>query len=264
LKATRLVPRRVEKPWGRRDLAPWFDDVPDGGAPVGEIWFEMTGADSQASELLIKYLFTSERLSIQVHPDDAAAAAVGYPRGKDEAWLVLDAKPGAEIGFGLTREASVEELRAAALDGSIKALVDWRTPAAGDLWYSEAGTIHAVGPGLVILEVQQNVDVTYRLHDYGSTRELHLEAALAVARGGPHVPTEAWRKFMVERHGGGSHRTAAACWAVILRGNASAQDVEMKERDVWHLDGAADIVIGDGGDVLIAYPRNAVASSSSV
>jgi mannose-6-phosphate isomerase len=264
MKATRLVPKRVEKPWGRRDLSPWFDDVPAGGAPVGEIWFEMPGMAADAPELMIKYLFTSERLSIQVHPDDDAARAAGYARGKDEAWLVLDAKPDAEIGFGLTRAASSAELRAMALDGSIEALVDWRTPQTGDLWYSEAGTIHALGPGLAIVEVQQNVDLTYRLYDYGRPRELHLEAGLAVARGVPHVPTAPWRKFIVERVGRGARRTAGACWAVILRGSMLAQDTEMKSSEVWYLDAAADIEVAAGGDVLLAYPRNAVASSSAV
>src|SRR3546814_17362975 len=83
---------RVEKPWGRRTLWPAFDDVMNCGEPVGEIWFQMP--DGSEPELLVKYLFTSENLSIQVHPDDEGAKARGYPRGKDEAWVVLEAEPG--------------------------------------------------------------------------------------------------------------------------------------------------------------------------
>src|SRR5688500_4828840 len=99
MNAVRLVTRRVEKPWGRRDLLPAFGEVVPDGEPVGEIWFEdPRGGDP---ELLIKYLFTSEKLSIQVHPNDDEARARGHKRGKEEAWLVLDAEPDALIGIGL-------------------------------------------------------------------------------------------------------------------------------------------------------------------
>src|SRR5262249_13298778 len=128
-----------------------------------------------------KFLFTSERLSIQVHPDDPAARAAGHPRGKDEAWLVLGADAGATIGLGLTHAVSREALRAAALDGSVEGLIDWRPVQTGDCFYSPAGTIHALGAGLTVLEIQQNLDLTYRLYDYGRPRELHLDEALAVA-----------------------------------------------------------------------------------
>ena len=110
--ATRLTTKRVEKPWGRISLWPGFDSVVPGGAPVGEIWFEAPG-DPQ---LLIKYLFTSEKLSIQVHPDDMAARARGYPRGKDEAWVVLAADPHATIAIGTVTPMTLDELRRAALD----------------------------------------------------------------------------------------------------------------------------------------------------
>jgi len=95
--AIQLETKRVEKPWGRKDLWPGFGDVPEGGDPVGEIWFEDPRGDDP--ELLVKYLFTSEKLSVQVHPNDAAAHAAGYPRGKDEAWVILAAEPHAVIGL---------------------------------------------------------------------------------------------------------------------------------------------------------------------
>lgn len=88
--AIRLETKRVEKPWGREDLWPGFGDVAPGGDPVGEIWFQHPGVPADTPELLIKYLFTSEKLSIQVHPDDARARAAGYARGKDEAWVILE------------------------------------------------------------------------------------------------------------------------------------------------------------------------------
>lgn len=180
--ATSLSARSVSKMWGRRRLPAGFAGA--GGAdPTGEIWFE--AAAGAEPELLVKYLFTSERLSIQVHPDDQAARASGGRRGKDEAWLVLDAEPGAAIGLGLRREVSSEALRRAALDGSIEQLVDWKPVSAGDFFYSPGGTIHAIGGGLSLIEVQQNVDLTYRLYDYGRPRGLHLDEAIAVARPEP-------------------------------------------------------------------------------
>lgn len=173
----KLLSRLIEKPWGRTDLPPAFGD--HGGRRIGEIWFERE--DRGRLPLLAKFLFTSERLSIQVHPDDAAARKAGMPNGKDECWLVLDAEPGAHIGVGTTRTVDPDELRAAALDGSIDALMDWRPARAGDFIYNPAGTIHALGPGLCVLEVQQPSDCTYRLYDDGRPRELHLNEALAVA-----------------------------------------------------------------------------------
>ena len=135
---------------------------------------------------MAKYLFTTERLSIQVHPDDATAQARGYPRGKDECWIILDVADDAELGIGTVREASGDEVIAAAQDGSIVDLLDWRKPAVGDFIYNPAGTIHALGPGLTVLEIQQAVDLTYRLFDYGRPRELHLEESRDVVEARPH------------------------------------------------------------------------------
>lgn len=150
------------------------------GRRIGEIWF--AHPDGDAAPLMVKFLFTSESLSIQVHPDEDAARAAGLPRGKDECWLVLAADAGAELGVGLAVDADRSALRAAALDGSIVDLIDWRATETNDFVYNPAGTIHAIGAGLTIVEVQQNVDRTYRLYDYGRPRELHLDAGLAVAR----------------------------------------------------------------------------------
>jgi len=180
---TRLETIIVEKPWGRTDIPKNFGDF--GGRRVGEIWFAHTGGAD--APIMVKFLFTSERLSIQVHPDDAAAQAAGYPRGKEECWLVLDAEPGAELGVGLIAPTTRGALHDAALDGSIVDMIDWRAAKADDFVYNRAGTIHAIGAGLTVVEVQQNVDCTYRLYDYGRPRELHLDAGLAVAELGPRT-----------------------------------------------------------------------------
>jgi mannose-6-phosphate isomerase len=171
----KLDRRFVEKPWGPIDLPPMF------GAPadkrIGEVWF--TGGAELP--LLAKYIFTGERLSIQVHPNDEQARERGLKQGKSECWYILEADPGATIGLGLTREVDQDQLRAAALDGSIEELMDWRPVRAGDFIFVPPGTIHAIGAGISLLEFQQNSDVTYRLYDYGRPRELHLDDGIAVA-----------------------------------------------------------------------------------
>lgn len=177
----------VEKPWGRTDIAKDFGEF--GGRRIGEIWF--AHPDGDAAPIMVKFLFTSERLSIQVHPDDAAAQAAGFPRGKEECWLVLNADADAELGVGLNRESSREALHDAANDGSIVDMIDWRPSKNNDFVYNRAGTIHAIGPGLTVVEVQQNVDLTYRLFDYGRPRELHLDEGLKVSHPGPaHDPRD--------------------------------------------------------------------------
>ena len=169
----------VEKPWGRTQLPQPF---PSSGAKVGEVWF----TSPEPMPLLVKYLFTSERLSIQVHPNDEQARERGVANGKTECWYILDAESGATLGLGLTREVSKDELREAALDGSIEQLMSWKPVSAGDFLFVPAGTIHAVGAGISLLEFQQNEGVTYRLYDYGRPRELHLEDGIAVCEPIPY------------------------------------------------------------------------------
>jgi mannose-6-phosphate isomerase len=168
---------QVEKPWGRAELPCTFGSTD--GRRIGEVWFEHPATDELP--LLVKYIFTSEKLSIQVHPDDQQARARGLKRGKTECWYVLDAERGAQIGVGLAQPASACELRSAALDGSIERMLHWRPVVAGDFIFVPAGTIHAIGAGISLLEFQQNADATYRLYDYGRGRDLHLDEAAAVA-----------------------------------------------------------------------------------
>lgn len=170
----------VVKPWGVSDLRP-FSETTYSEDLIGEIWYEREDADTASSALLLKLLFTSQPLSIQVHPDDAYARSVGQKNGKTEAWYILSALPDASIAVGLKEPLSPQQLREAINDGSISDLVKWQTVIAGDSFLIPAGTIHAIGAGLVVVEIQQRSDVTFRLFDYGSQRELHTVQAVAVA-----------------------------------------------------------------------------------
>jgi mannose-6-phosphate isomerase len=174
----------VPKSWGVVDLRPWSNARHDGGA-IGEIWYVRSGKAATDPSLLLKLLFTNQSLSIQVHPDDAFAHSMGLPNGKTEAWYVLSATPEAKVALGLHRRLTPQEFRKAVDDGSISDLVAWRAVTAGDVIFVPAGTIHAIGAGVVIAEIQQRSDATFRLFDYGRQRELHIENGIAVANAGP-------------------------------------------------------------------------------
>lgn len=173
---------QIEKPWGK-DVLP----APFAAAErrrIGEIWFEPPGA---LPELLVKYIFTSEALSVQVHPSDVQTARNGLGRqGKDECWLIVAAEAGSRLGIGFDEPIDETAMRAAALDGSIEHLMTWHPVSAGDFFYIPANTVHAIGAGMSLIEVQQNSDITYRLYDYGRPRELHLDNGIAVAKGEPY------------------------------------------------------------------------------
>jgi mannose-6-phosphate isomerase len=191
-----LPTRMVAKVWGRDHLpAPFL--APE-GQRIGEIWFE---PPPELPQVLVKYLFTSDKLSVQVHPSEAQA--LPGETGKEECWLVLDAEPDARLAIGFVRAVTSEEIAAAAQDGTIEQLLAWHTARAGDLFYLPAGTVHAIGPGLALVEVQQTSDTTFRLYDYGRPRELHLTRALAVARGEPYAA---------------AHRRSAASGPVLVDG----------------------------------------------
>ncbi|MBT0668364.1 class I mannose-6-phosphate isomerase [Novosphingobium profundi] len=174
-----LPVRQVEKPWGKDHLPEPF--VAPEGKRIGEIWFE---PPAELPELLVKYIFASEKLSVQVHPSDAQTQAQGIGRqGKEECWLIVAAEPGATLGIGFDEAIDEAAMRAAALDGSIEGKMTWHAVEPGDFFYIPANTVHAIGAGVSLIEVQQNSDITYRLYDYGRPRELHLEEGMAVAQG---------------------------------------------------------------------------------
>lgn len=178
----KLTSHGISKPWGRDDIPAVFAATP--GSRTGEVWYDHP---AKRLPLLIKWLFTSERLSIQVHPDDQAARQRGLASGKEECWVVISAEPGAALGIGTRKPLNGEALRRAALSGDIVELMEWHPVKPGEFYFIPAGTVHAIGAGVSLVEVQQNADVTYRLFDYGRPRTLHLDDGIAVARAEPYT-----------------------------------------------------------------------------
>jgi mannose-6-phosphate isomerase len=174
-KPLRLNPLFHEKIWGSRRLSPWFKSS---GRQIGEVW--LTNC-VQPEPVSAKFIFASEKLSIQVHPpDDFAYAHEEGALGKDEMWYILRAQAGAVIAYGLREKISREELRAVALSGKIESILNFMPVKRGDILYIPAGTIHAIGKGIALCEIQEISDITYRLYDYGRPRELHIDKAVQV------------------------------------------------------------------------------------
>jgi mannose-6-phosphate isomerase len=205
----RIAPRFVGRVWGYQDLRPWYDRVAE-GEPIGEVW--LTGDEnlvatgpyagkalgdlfieasdsllgsavpSPQSPLLIKVLFAKEKLSVQVHPDDKMAQKYGQPRGKTECWLALAAEPGAQVACGLKPGVTLDQVKEGIHAGTLENSLNVLPVAVGDMIFVDAGTVHAVWPGSILMETQQNCDLTYRMYDYGRPRELHIEKSLEATR----------------------------------------------------------------------------------
>lgn len=211
-----LLPEFVERVWGSRDLSVIYPHktARKGGEfeqPIGEVW--LTGDQCRVANgelagqtlsdvtkkfgrellgdaprfdshfpLLLKFLFPKEKLSVQVHPDDDGAQKIGQPCGKTECWYVLAAEPGAQVGLGLKPGVTKEQIEAAITDKTLEQLMNWIDVKPGEMIYVDAGTIHAIGPGSILVETQQNSDTTYRLYDYGRPRELHVKQGLEATK----------------------------------------------------------------------------------
>jgi len=238
-----MLPDFRERIWGTRDLSLLYPhkSARQGGEfkePIGEVWLtgdenrvangalagqrladvvnefgeELLGnaaTDKSRFPLLIKFLFPREKLSVQVHPDDAAAQAMGLPCGKTECWYVLAASPGAQIALGLREGVSRQEVESAIAENRLEELLKWMEVHPGEMIYVDAGTVHAIGPGSILVETQQNSDTTFRLYDYGRPRELHLRDGLAAMK-------ERTRAGKVRRLGanGSFHLIASPCFVV--------------------------------------------------
>jgi mannose-6-phosphate isomerase len=273
----RVLPHFKDRVWGVNDLMTWFPSVAD--RTIGEAWFtaqenqiangptlgellkeksELLGTGADSAEpglcpLLVKLLFTSSRLSVQVHPQDEYARQHHQSLGKTEAWFIVEAEAGAEVALGFREEISRHRLRDASESGEIEHLLAWQKVSRGDVIFVPAGTVHAIGSGLTICEIQQNSDITYRLYDYGRPRELHLDHGCAVSNLGPylhhynpeqlgagrlcvaespyfrieHLPQAKSRRFTLE--GGLSHYVLLVC----LGGHGTLNGDRFQKGQVW-------------------------------
>src|ERR1700716_1642863 len=263
----------VRKPWGVADLHPW-SGIDGSGDAVGELWFRRVDKDAPTPALLLKLLFTSEPLSIQVHPDDAFARSIGLPNGKSEAWYILSATPDARVAVGLKRKITSQELRASIKDGSIAGLTQWRSVGKGAIIFVRAATIHAIGAGIVLAEIQQHSDTTFRLFDYGRQRQLHEDSAVAVSDAGPvrvqcpprHLTAArtvliASPHFVLERIDLPAYSIWALnadqeTWILVIKGHAriGLTNTTLGEAIFVEADRAGIEVGPDGMSGLIAYP----------
>jgi mannose-6-phosphate isomerase len=205
-----MTPEFDPRPWGTLDLSPIYPNHRC-QEKIGEAWLtgdhcrvangplagqrldaisqmfgrELVGEaarDAHRFPLLLKFLFPHEKLSVQVHPDDAAAQEVGEPWGKTECWYFAHTEPGAQIGLGLKNGVTREQFAQAVEEKRAEELLEFVDVHAGDMIYVGAGTVHTLGPGSILIETQQQSDATYRLYDYGRPRELHLERGLAAIK----------------------------------------------------------------------------------
>jgi mannose-6-phosphate isomerase len=204
-----IEPDFVGRVWGYSDLRPWYNQVA-AKDPIGEVW--LTGDECRVatgdhagtpladlfyqaplallgpancathSPLLVKMIFAREKLSVQVHPDDRLAQKYGQPNGKTECWLALAAETGAQVAAGLKPGVTMDQVKAGIHNGTLEQSLNLLPVHAGDMIFVDAGTVHAIWPGSILLETQQNSDLTYRMYDYGRPRELHIEKSLEAAR----------------------------------------------------------------------------------
>jgi mannose-6-phosphate isomerase len=207
-----MTPLFDPRPWGRFDLSPIYSQHFQ--EKIGESWLtgdnckvqngplagktlaelasrygrDLAGAapcESDRFPLLVKFLFPQEKLSVQVHPDDAAAREIGQPCGKTECWYVAHAETGAQIGLGLKAGVTRADFERSVHEKRAEELLNWITVHADDMIYVAGGTVHTLGPGSIMVETQQQSDTTFRLYDYGRGRELHLEHGLRAIKERP-------------------------------------------------------------------------------
>lgn len=252
--ATKLGTSFHAKVWGSPHTAPWFPNFDATGLAatdkLGEVWF----TSDPPPPLLIKFIFTTERLSVQVHP--------GGVSGKTEMWHILRADPGASIGAGFIEELSPERLRESSLSGEIEHLLKWWPAKPGDTYFIPAGTVHAIGGGVALCEIQQYSDVTYRLYDYGRPRELHLEQGLPISHLGPHPGPQSLpvccEYFETDRVSVSGRATVEGDLAVIVSGHGTIAGQACMLGETWRLDGP--IVLEGSLEALVtrvpaAWPR---------
>jgi mannose-6-phosphate isomerase len=244
----RLLPTAFEKVWGSTQLEPWF---PNSDKKIGEFWFTESG-----SPLLIKFLFTTENLSVQVHPNDQQAARLEPGcRGKTEMWHILKAEPGAKLAMGLKADLTPAQILSACEDGTIMQELRWLPAIQGETWYIPAGTIHAIGAGITLAEIQQNSDITYRLYDYGRPRELHLEKGISVSD--PKSRPEAAGNevecpyFSTKIIYFDQPQTIAPGYLIVTGGTGDLDGLSVRQGEVWKISQPTMLSPGRGCGIVV-------------
>ena len=213
----------------------------------------MEGPNGESLPLLIKFLFTTEWLSVQVHPNDEYASRHHQSKGKTEMWHILRAEPGAQIALGLRETMTPQELREASESGEIERKLNRIDVHPGETYFVPAGTIHAIGAGIALCEIQQQSDVTYRLYDYGRPRELHLDHGVKVSyrREYVQVPQSAdpncvaesayFRTDRLEFNGHGTINATreGPCWVIGIEGEDAGK--------AWQIEAGSDMEIRSSG-----------------
>jgi mannose-6-phosphate isomerase len=267
------------RPWGTHDLSPIYSQQFE--EKIGESWLtgdnckvqngalggeslaelatrfkrELVGeapADGSRFPLLAKFLFPYEKLSVQVHPDDDDARAIGQPWGKTECWYVAHAQPGAEIGLGLKSGTTRAQFENAIRENRAEELLNWIKVSAGDMIYVAGGTVHTLGPGSIIVETQQQSDTTFRLYDYGRPRELHLKEGMRVIKekvASGKVRPQPFAKF--GQNGNRVQPLVASTYFGVEKFDLNApQDFDLREIDK----SSVQILVATEGAALVETP----------
>jgi mannose-6-phosphate isomerase len=267
-----MMPEFQERVWGTRDLAPIYSRIV-GKEPIGEVWLtgdecrvangplsgvtlselckryerELVGETAPAPNrfpLLIKFLFPKEKLSVQVNPDDEGAQAMGLPNGKTECWYVARSIPGATVGLGLKQGTTREQFAKAIEEKRAEELMNWIEVKTGDMIYVDAGTIHAIAPGSILIEAQQNSDTTFRLYDYGRPRELHIEQGMRAMR-----ESTGAGKVIRETKNGHDILVASSCFVV-----ERYKPTEPKTYSTEHRTSSVQVLVAVDGSGVVEAP----------
>jgi mannose-6-phosphate isomerase len=262
-----MMPEFHERVWGTRDLAPIYSRIV-GKEPIGEVWLtgdeckvangplsgvtlnelckrygrDLVGGMAPQSDrfpLLTKFLFPKEKLSVQVHPDDEGAQAMGLPNGKTECWYIARSIAGATVGLGLKPGTTREQFTRAIEEKRAEDLMNWIDVKTGDMIYVDAGTVHAIAPGSILIETQQNSDTTFRLYDYGRPRELHIEHGMKAMR-----ETTGAGKVIRESVNGHDVLVASTCF--VVERYVAKQEIQFDGSS----DSAQVIVAVDGSGII--------------
>ena len=217
----KLTPVKSEKIWGY------------------ELWIASTHPNGPQSEfvqacggefpLLVKIIQANDTLSVQVHPDDKAAVKFEGQgsRGKTECWYVLDAAPDSKIVYGLKQNVPADKLKTAINENALEQYLNFVNVSKGDFIYIPAGTVHAIGGGLRLLEVQQSCDLTYRLYDWGRGREVHIEKGLAVIKNDVRKPIEQFTGSFECPYFSLEQINIRGGWSMFCSGKDPAKDTQL-------------------------------------